>query len=570
MTSMNKIVISMVVVCALAAAARGQAPFPPIASGYGANGAFSITEEKFPSPLYDRENVHVFRPGGASGKTPVVFFAPGYSNNDPDEYEALIAHIVSRGYAVVFAPFQLLSLSLTPHEKRYDTIFAGFEEAVTRYGGSFDLERVGYVGHSYGGAAIFSMALRGIEKGWGRRSLLLHSMAPWYYFGVSTRQFVNFPSHAKLIMQVFEDDAICDHRMAKEIFERINLPSSEKDFVMLRSEQRLGYRLNAEHGTPSGGTIDALDHYGIYRLFDALADYSFAGSEAGRRVALGNGSPEQRQMGRWPDGQPVREMTAGDCVSITRSSLSFLFPDTGSTPGFVTVSSASLKPGPLAPDSLVSAWGTNFSSFPVAAENGPQETLNGTTVRVKDGVCREWLAPIFFASPTQVNYLVPSMAAAGSGAISIFNEAGAVAVSAAQFGPVSPGLFAANANGQGVAAASALRVRANGAQVFEKAVEFSVPQNIFISIPIDVAVPGEQVFLMLFGTGLRYRSGLSGVSATVGGLPVEVLYVGPQGAMPGLDQVNLRLPSNLAGRGEMDVLLTIDGRTANAVRIKVK
>ncbi|MDX2030465.1 MAG: hypothetical protein SF339_07340 [Blastocatellia bacterium] len=567
---MNKLVFSMVVVCALAAAARGQSPFPPIASGYGANGAFSVTEEKFPSPLYDRENVHVFRPGGAAGKVPVIFFAPGYSNNDPDEYESLIQHIVSRGYAVVFAPFQLLSLSFTPHEKRYDTIFAGFEEAVKRYGGSFDLDRVGYAGHSYGAAAIFSMALRGIEKGWGRQALLLHAMAPWYYFSVSTKQFVNFPPHAKLLMQVFENDGVCDHRMAKEIFERINLPSSEKDFIMLRSEQRLGYKLDAEHGTPSGGTIDALDYYGIYRLFDALADYAFTGNAAGKRVALGNGGPEQRRMGVWPDGQPVREMTAGDCVTITRSSSSFLFPDTGSTPGFATVSSASLKPGPLAPDSLVSAWGTNLSAFPVAAENGPQLTLNGTTVRVKDGVCSEWLSPIFFASPTQVNYLVPSTVAAGSGSISIFNEAGAVSISAAQFGPVSPGLFAANANGQGVAAASVLRVKASGAQVFEKAVEFSVPQNIFISLPIDVAVDGEQVFLMLFGTGLRYRSGLSGVTATVGGLPVEVLYVGSQGAMPGLDQVNLRLPKSLAGRGEMDVILKVDGRTANAVRIKVK
>lgn len=566
---MNKLVFSMVVVCALAAAARGQSPFPPIASGYGANGAFSVTEEKFPSPLYDRENVHVFRPGGAAGRTPVIFFAPGYSNNDPDEYESLINHIVSRGYAVVFAPFQLLSVNFTPHEKRYDTIFAGFEEAVKRYGASFDLDRVGYAGHSYGASAIFSMALRGIEKGWGRQALVLYSMAPWYYFGVTTKQFVNFPPHAKLLMQVFENDGVCDHRMAKEIFERINLPSGEKDFVMLRSEQRLGYKLDAEHGTPSGGTIDALDYYGIYRLFDALADYSFTGSAAGKRVALGNGGAEQRQMGMWPDGQPVREMTAGDCVTITRPSSSFLFPDTGTTPGFTTVSSASLKTGPIAPDSLVSAWGTNLSAFPVAAENGPQLTLNGTTVRVKDGVCNEWLSPIFFASPTQVNYLVPSVAT-GSGSISIFNEAGAVSISAAQFGAVSPGLFAANANGQGVAAASVLRVKANGAQVFEKAVQFSVPQNIFISIPIDVSVDGDQVFLMLFGTGIRYRSGLSGVTATVGGMPVEVLYAGSQGALQGLDQVNLRLPKSLAGRGEMDVILKVDGWTANAVRVQMQ
>src|SRR5262245_11357455 len=299
--------------------ADAPAPFQPITSGYGANGPYSVIEEKFPSPLYDRENVHVFRPAGVTEKVPVIFFAPGYNNNDPDEYESLINHIVSRGYALVHAPFQLLSLSFDPHEKRYDTIFAGYEEAVRRYGTSFDLNRVGYAGHSYGASALFAMALRGLAKGWGKDALMIYSMAPWYYFETGIKEFVNFPSHSKVVIQVFENDGVCDHRIAKEIFERINLPSSEKDFVMLRSEERLGYKLDASHGTPSGGTIDALDYYGIYRLFDALAGYTFNGEAEGKRIALGNGSSEQKFMGYWPDSMPVREMLAGECVTSNRA-----------------------------------------------------------------------------------------------------------------------------------------------------------------------------------------------------------------------------------------------------------
>jgi hypothetical protein len=38
--------------------------------------------------------------------------------------------------------------------------------------------------------------------------------------------------------------------------------------------------------------------------------------------------------------------------------------------------------------------------------------------------------------------------------------------------PVAPGLFAANANGRGVAAALALRVRADGSQQFEPIARF--------------------------------------------------------------------------------------------------
>ena len=568
---MKRNLLALLAVCAVVSSARSQSPFQPIPSGYGANGSYAVTEDKFPSPLYDRENVHVFRPAGAAGKVPVIFFAPGYSNNDPSEYEALIHHIVSRGYALVHAPFQLLSVSFTPHEKRYDTIFAGFEEAVKRYGASFDLTRVGYAGHSYGASAIFAMALRGIDKGWGKDGLMLYSMAPWYYFEISTRQFVNFPPHAKLLMQVFESDDICDHRMAKEIFERINLPSSEKDFLMLRGEQRLGYKLDATHGVPSGEAIDALDYYGVYRPFDALADYAFTGNQQGKRVALGNGGSEQRFMGRWPDGQPVREMTAGDCVAITRPSISFLFPDVGgSTPSFTNVSSASLKTGALAPDSLASAWGENFSVSPRLAENGPQLKLNGTVVKVKDGACTEWLSPLFFVSPMQVNYLVPSNAATGAATISIFNEAGAILIATAQIDRVAPGLFAANANGQGVASASVLRVKVNGTQVYEKAVQFDIARSRYVAVPIDLGVEGDQVFLLLFGSGIRHRGALSNVTATIGGVAAEVLFAGAQGDFPGLDQINLRVPKTLAGRGEVNVVLAVEGKQANAVTVHFK
>lgn len=92
----------------------------------------------------------------------------------------------------------------------------------------------------------------------------------------------------------------------------------------------------------------------------------------------------------------------------------------------------------------------------------------------------------------------------------------------------------------------------------------------YVTLPIDVSDPNDQVFLLLFGTGFRYRQNLSGVSVTIGGVPVEVLYAGAQGGYYGLDQINLRLPRTLAGRGEMDVVLKVDGRTANIVRVNIK
>jgi uncharacterized protein (TIGR03437 family) len=76
--------------------------------------------------------------------------------------------------------------------------------------------------------------------------------------------------------------------------------------------------------------------------------------------------------------------------------------------------------------------------------------------------------------------------------------------------------------------------------------------------------------LSLYGTGIRLRQSLSGVRVSVGGVDLPVIYAGAQGDAPGLDQVNLLLPRALAGRGEVEVALTVDGRTANAVTIQIR
>jgi len=47
-----------------------------------------------------------------------------------------------------------------------------------------------------------------------------------------------------------------------------------------------------------------------------------------------------------------------------------------------------------------------------------------------------------------------------------------------------------------------------------------------------------------------------------------ILYAGPQGAIAGLDQVNVELPANLAGK--VDVVVTIDGHDSNALTLVVE
>jgi len=57
---------------------------------------------------------------------------------------------------------------------------------------------------------------------------------------------------------------------------------------------------------------------------------------------------------------------------------------------------------------------------------------------------------------------------------------------------------------------------------------------------------------------------------TIGGLENEPLFFGPQGFFEGVDQVNLQIPQSLAGKGNVDLVLTLDGKTSNTVKFKIK
>ncbi len=92
----------------------------------------------------------------------------------------------------------------------------------------------------------------------------------------------------------------------------------------------------------------------------------------------------------------------------------------------------------------------------------------------------------------------------------------------------------------------------------------------FVPRPIDLGPDSDRVYLILFGTGVRYRQALTTVSVRIGGVQAEVIYAGPQGQYFGQDQINVRVPRSLKGRGEVDVELVVDGKPANTVKINVK
>ncbi|MBP6823097.1 MAG: hypothetical protein KA368_16225, partial [Acidobacteria bacterium] len=247
------------------------------------------------------------------------------------------------------------------------------------------------------------------------------------------------------------------------------------------------------------------------------------------------------------------------------------------TPGTISVaravasvSAASFASGDLAAEQIVAAFGSNLATATQVATTIPLPTdIVGTTVRIRDnnGVGR--LAPLFFVAPSQVNYLIPAGTSNGAATVTITSSDGAISVGTINIVTVAPGLFTANSSGTGIAAATALRIKADGSTSFEPVVRFDAGLGRLVPVPIDLGPETDQVFALLFGTAFRNNTGLP-VTATIGGVSAEVLYAGPQGDFVGLDQANVRIPRSTAGRGEINVVLTVGTKAANTVTLSIK
>jgi uncharacterized protein (TIGR03437 family) len=239
----------------------------------------------------------------------------------------------------------------------------------------------------------------------------------------------------------------------------------------------------------------------------------------------------------------------------------------GACAALSATSAASFRTDAVAADSIVSIFGAAMAATTQAAAATPlPTTLANTSVRVKDSAGTERLAPLFFASPTQINLLMPAGTAAGAATFTVVKADATAPSGLTQIAPVAPSLFAANANGQGVATGVALRVRDN-IRAFLPIAQFDAARNRFVAVPIDLSNPIDEIYLVLFGTGFR---SLSLARIRIGEMDLPVAFAGAQGTLAGLDQVNVQLPRSLAGRGEVDVVLMVDGKTANTVRVNFK
>ncbi len=178
--------------------------------------------------------------------------------------------------------------------------------------------------------------------------------------------------------------------------------------------------------------------------------------------------------------------------------------------------------GSFAPDSLGAIFGANLASSTELAPPGGSPGLGGTTVTVGGSV-----ALLLYASPVQINFVVPGGSPPGASVLTVRTAAGSVDTPITIAG-TAPGLF----------------FGVGGAAIFG----------------------GDRSMPTLYGTGFRHAS--SPPTATVGGQSAQVVSWGASALGVGVDEIVIVLPSGLPS-GSADVVLSADGQSSNLVTVSV-
>jgi acetyl esterase/lipase len=278
----------------------------------------------------------------APASAPLIIFNHGWSAMNPRVYGAWIAHLVRRGNIVIYPVYQ--DSMRTKMTDFMPNAITSIRDALTTLGQPDhvrpELEHVAIVGHSMGGAMTANFAAMAARENLPVPKAIM-CVEPGDYIVQTPSIFMpredlsRIPASTLALVVVGSDDTFVGNTTGKRIFAGIGqIPAQNKDYVILNSDRHgmppllathfapicndasirlpptttqiaIRKRLRQRMGEQGEPGIDALD-FALWRLFDGLTDAAFYGRN--REFALGD-TPQQRGMGNWTDGTPVKELT---------------------------------------------------------------------------------------------------------------------------------------------------------------------------------------------------------------------------------------------------------------------
>jgi len=228
----------------------------------------------------------------------------------------------------------------------------------------------------------------------------------------------------------------------------------------------------------------------------------------------------------------------------------------GTSVAYAAVNSASFAVGPLAPGSLVSIFGENFTATTASATSFPLPTqLGGVSVTINSVA-----APLLYAGPSQINAQAPYELSPGPAQLTVTANGSTLSPIAVQIAATSPGVFLF-LNGSGHAAVENQDYSFNSTQ--------------------DPAKPGAYLFAFITGQGLVSPAVADGapaplspfsypvapITATIGGQQVQVEFAGLTPTLAGVSQLNIVVP-NLPP-GDYSLMVSAGGVLSNSATVSI-
>ena len=212
----------------------------------------------------------------------------------------------------------------------------------------------------------------------------------------------------------------------------------------------------------------------------------------------------------------------------------------------------------VSPGSLATIFGAGLASSTSNASGFPlPETLAGASVYISQSQVST-KAPLVYASPTQINFQVPSRLVAGTAALYVTVGGGQSLIFNFTVVTASPGLFQ-NTSNQAAAQNSdhSANTSSNPAAVGSVVVVYLTGQG-----PLDHPVPDGTPAV---SSPLAHAT--STVSATIGGVAATVQFLGPSPGFVGLAQANIQVPS--LASGNYPLVITVGGFVSSSAVLSV-
>jgi hypothetical protein len=294
--------------------AKGDEPTPPNQPTSGPGGS-DYTHNKVIKTRYKwgAHQYWIFEPDDPKPESaPLIVFNHGWTAIFPYFYKAWIYHLVKKGNIVVYPRYQFgIYLGF---KNFYSNALQAVKDAIEELeNGNHvrpELDKFAIVGHSLGGGITAYMAAEAKDA-----SLPIpKAIMPVQPAILSTIDLSKISNETLMLVIIGENDTTVGNYSGRIIFYNSSqVPLSQKDYVIQVTDTYGEPDLIADHIAPvcilNSDTVNAMDYYSTWKLFDALTDYAFYGIN--KEYCFDN-TPQQRFMGLWSDGTPVKELIVTD------------------------------------------------------------------------------------------------------------------------------------------------------------------------------------------------------------------------------------------------------------------